>query len=172
MRRDATLLTLMPQPEDSDEASDEDTNPYAWIGKWVQKPKGERCRTSREGREGFTTTILLQRAAISKEQYSMYKVRLRFTFGRTTDSPQKTAHQLIGRYFDTTKSYKVNRENRPDSWALIVEKVRPISILFDVSDLPADERTPPTLPMACEELGPRAHRHRAPRCSETRAQEV
>ena len=62
--------------DDSDEVSDEDGSPYAWIGKWIQKPKGERCRNSKDGREGFTTARLLKRARITKRQYSMYKVRL------------------------------------------------------------------------------------------------
>jgi hypothetical protein len=111
---------------DSDEDSDEDDNPYGWIGKWIQKPKGECCWKSKDGREGFMTVRLLKRAKITKEQYSLYKVRLRFTFGRTADSPQKTAHWLIGRFFDITKSYRTNTENHANSWALIVEKVRPI----------------------------------------------
>ena len=133
--------------------SNDDNGPYAWIGRWVQKPKGERCRKSKDGREAFTTEGLLKQARITNMQYGMYKVCHQFTFGRTTDSPQKTAHQLIGRYFDTTKTYMTNIQNHPDSWRLIIEKVYSVSFLFDVSTFPADERTSPTLPMACKELG-------------------
>jgi hypothetical protein len=61
---------------DSDEDSDKDNNPYAWIGKWIQRPKGERCRKSKEGHIGFTTVRLLKRARITEEQYSLYKIRL------------------------------------------------------------------------------------------------
>ena len=38
-----------------------------------------------------------------------------------TDSPQKTAHQLIGQYFDITKTFRANMQNHPDGWALIIE---------------------------------------------------
>ena len=108
-----------------------DDGPYAWIGKWVPKPKGERCRrcsTTKKGHthKGFTTKTLLEKARITEDKYRMYKVCFRFAFGFTTDSPQKTAHQLIGRYFDITKSIKVNQESHPDGWTLIVEKVRPL----------------------------------------------
>ena len=37
------------------------------------------------------------------------------------------AHQLINRYFDTSKSYQMNVENDADSWALIVQKVNSVS---------------------------------------------
>jgi hypothetical protein len=56
--------------------SDNENDPYAWIGKWIQKPNGECCRSSKDGREGFTTTRLLEQAGISKGQYTMYKVRI------------------------------------------------------------------------------------------------
>jgi len=56
--------------------SDSDSSPYAWIGEWVQKPKGERCRKPKGHHKGFTTKQLLKTAKITKEQYSMYKVRL------------------------------------------------------------------------------------------------
>ena len=56
------------------EGSDDDNDPYAWIGKWVQKPNGERCRSSKDGRKGFTTARLLEQAGISKGQYTTYKV--------------------------------------------------------------------------------------------------
>lgn len=116
---------------DEDGDAREDGGPYAWIGKWIQKPKGERCRrtTNRKKggkRIGFTTAKLLRIAGITREKYSMYKVRLQFPFCRITDSPQKSAHQLIGRYFDISKKFSTNTDNHPDSWALIVEKVRPV----------------------------------------------
>ena len=132
----------------ANEDSDDDSSPYAWISKWIQKPEGECCRKSKDHHTGFTTKHLLKRARITKEQYGMYKVRLQFTFGHTTDSPQKTAHQLIGRYFDINKGFRTNIDNHSDSWALIIEKVCPVSFLFDVTDLPTDERASPTLPMA------------------------
>ena len=56
--------------------SDSDSSPYAWIGEWIQKPKGEHCRKSKGRHKGFTTEQLLKTARITKEQYSMYKVRL------------------------------------------------------------------------------------------------
>ena len=115
---------------DSNEESEDDGSPYAWIGKWIQKPKGERCRKSKGNRPGFTTDFLLKRAKITKEQYSRYKVCLQFPFGHTTDSPQRTAHQLIGRYLDITKSFRTNRDNHPDSWALIIDKVCPVLFCF------------------------------------------
>jgi hypothetical protein len=146
---------------DSDEDDDDDSSPYAWIGKWIQKPRGERCRNPKDGREGFTTASLLKTTGITKEQYSMYKVCVQFVF-RTTDSPQKAAHQLIGRYFDITKSYRTNIQNHPDSWALIIKKVCPISFTFNISDLPTDERMSSALPMACEELGDHPYHRHAP----------
>ena len=108
-----------------------DRGPYTWIGTWIQKPKGERCRrtVNREnGKEriGFTTAKLLKIAGITVRQYSMYKVCFQFPFCRTTDSPQKTALHLIGRYFDTSKKFTTNTETHLDGWALIVEKVRPV----------------------------------------------
>ena len=137
----------------SDEDSDNDSSPYAWIGRWVQKPKGERCRNSKDGREGFTTARLLKQARISKAQYGMYKVHLQSIFCRTTDSPQQSAHQLIGRYFDTTKNFRVNMQGHPDGWMLIIEKVCSVQFLFHVSTLRADEKASPTLPLARQELG-------------------
>jgi len=56
--------------------SDSDSSPYAWIGEWIQKPKGERCQKSKGRCKGFTTEQLLKTARITKEQYSMYKVHL------------------------------------------------------------------------------------------------
>ena len=64
------------EKDDSDEDKNEDRSPYAWIGKWIQKPKGECCRNPKEGREGFTIESLLKRARVTKGQYGMYKVRL------------------------------------------------------------------------------------------------
>ena len=116
--------------DDSNEDSNEDSGPYAWIGRWIQKPSGECCQKSKGKCKGFTTARLLKRAGITKRQYSMYKVRLQFTFGRTTDSPQKTAHWLLSRYFDITKRFRANLDNHPDLWALIIEKVCPVSNLF------------------------------------------
>jgi hypothetical protein len=93
--------------DNSDKDSNEDDSPYRWIGKWIQKPKGKRCQKSKTGCKGFMTTRLLKRARITKDQYTMYKVHLQFTFGHTADTLQKTAHWLIGCYFDITESYKV-----------------------------------------------------------------
>ena len=56
------------------EGSDDNNNPYTWIGKWVQKPNGKHCQSSKDSHEGFTTTRLLEQAGISKGQYTMYKV--------------------------------------------------------------------------------------------------
>jgi len=116
--------------DDSDEDSDEDSGPYAWIGRWIQKPSSEHCQKSKGKCKGFTTARLLKRAGITKRQYSMYKVCLQFTFGCTTDSPQKTAHRLISHYFNITKRFRANLDNHPDLWALIIEKVCPVSNLF------------------------------------------
>jgi hypothetical protein len=60
----------------SDEDSDKDNNPYRWISKWIQKPKGKCCQKSKDSHEGFTTARLLKRAKITEEQYSLYKVHL------------------------------------------------------------------------------------------------
>jgi hypothetical protein len=140
---------------DTDDDSCDDNNPYSWIGRWVQKPNGECCRNSKEGRDGFTTARLLKQARITKVQYALYKVSLLFTFRHTTDSPQKTAHQLIGHYFDTSHTYWTNIQTHPDSWVLIMEKVCSDSFLFYVytRTLHTDETTSPALPMACEKLG-------------------
>jgi len=72
--RDSDTHNHESRRDDSNEDSDKDCGPYTWIGKWVKKPAGERCRNPKEGREGFTTSILLKKAGITKEQYSMYKV--------------------------------------------------------------------------------------------------
>ena len=60
-----------------------DDGPYAWIGKWVPKPKGEHCRrssTTKKGhtRKGFTTKTLLEKARITEDKYRMYKVCFQF----------------------------------------------------------------------------------------------
>ena len=117
------------ETDNGKDKSDSDSGPYAWIGEWIQKPRGERCWKSKGGRKGFTTEQLLKTAKITKGQYSMYKVRLRFPFGHITDSPQKTVHQLTGRYFDIAKSFRTNIDNSPDSWALIIKKVWRVSFL-------------------------------------------
>ena len=62
--------------DDTNQDDKNNNSPYVWIGQWIQKPKGECCQNSKAGREGFTTERLLKRARITKEQYSMYKVRL------------------------------------------------------------------------------------------------
>ena len=116
--------------DDRDDTNDNDKG--NWIGRLVDQPEGERNRKPREGRLRWGKQEILEAADITEEQYAFYMVSLLLSlqFGLLTLFHQKSAHRLCNRYFDITMGFNDNFRTYPAEYALIIEKVCHLSLVF------------------------------------------